>query len=372
MLYRATPTTVTDPDGIEHATSDPIGWLFHEPPKGSVAELAPGTFAAPEHPIAETRLARLAGSVSPDGERLSWIARGNTDTLYFASAAYCGNVELAHLVILPSWRSGIMFKASEQPKWFENFRFVNVDIRGGWDFQSKSGIPTKWGVMGHRLSGFAWIGGAIRDIRDEHAMYMHNLGPAPFLVEDAALERCGRTAIQVVGRTNENGGSPSLAPVRIRGVNARSCGLADGGHAFTFSGCINSIVLERATYRHGFDSATKDYKGTGALVVWPEYGNTPGVGEPNGQVAIVGCDFEMAKGFGKSPLARISACSNLIVGTTRFVSGWNPIAVDISPPDGGMAGSLFPVQQVHALEGNIVSGDVYVNGIKFALGKVAA
>ena len=362
MQYKSTPSSITRPDGSTITTDDPLSWLFHETEKGAEVELAAGDYPPPKKPIMKTQPAVIAGP--PDAATPARVLAGTQDTFFFGSAVSCHRLELRHLVIEGSWRSAIMFKASE-PTTFDDFTFREVVIDGRWNFAKREGEQCKWGVMGHRTNGFSFIGGAVRNIRDEHCFYFHNTGSKRHLISHCDLGPAGRTLVQVVGRPTENGGSPSLAPFDLINVKGVSAGMADGGSAFTFSGQRGRLVLRDVEYRHGFDAMLSEYLGTGALVLWPEYdGSAAHPGTPNGDVYVVGCDFAFAPGFGKAPVIQASACDKLVIGNTQVRPGLNPIALEVNKAEGGTAGAKFPLKELEILPGATLLGHTILGGTK--------
>lgn len=362
MNYKATPSSITRPDGQTITTDDPLSWLFHETEKGAEVELAPGDYAPPLKPVLKTQPSLIFGPIDPATP--ATIKRGTQDTIFFAAAAFCHRIELRNLTILGSWRSAVHFKATE-PTTFDDFTFRNCVIDGGWDFAKREGTSCKWGVMGHRTNGFSWIGGKVGNIRDEHCFYLHNTGSKRHLISHCELGPAGRTLVQVVGRPTENGGSPSLAPFDLISVKGVSAGLADGGSAFTFAGQRGRLVLRDVEYRHGFDAFLSEYLGTGALVLWPEYdGSAAHPGTPNGDVYLIGCDFAFAKGFGKAPVIQASACDKLVIGNSKVQPGLNPIALEVNKFEGGTAGAKFPLKELEILPGAQLLGQTVLGGTK--------
>jgi hypothetical protein len=129
---------------------------------------------------------------------------------------------------------------------YNNWRFLRCEIDGRFDWYSNTGPngpndKSKWGFLTYALRNFSFSGGWIHDIGLEHAIYMHNnLGNVT--VNDNLVERCGRTFMQIVARTNEFGG-PALPPnpgnITVRRNLVKDVTIGDGcegGAGFTQTG----------------------------------------------------------------------------------------------------------------------------------------
>ncbi len=191
------------------------------------------------------------------------------------------------------------------------------------------------------------------DIQGEHAIYLHNGGDRDTIIRDCKAWNLGRTFFQWASRESENGGRQPTGELILKDNRVHMAGLADGGAAITISG-------HRGPVRIIENRVTCTEKGN-ALVLWPEYHpHHDKHGRPNGMVHLEKNEF-LGKDCAR-PLVRISGVEYLTTLENTFQAGANRIAVDLNPPDGGMAGDRFPAVLGKPNRHNVFEGRVVVGG----------
>ena len=298
------------------------------------------------------------------------ILGGNGDAIAISQELPNGYITFRDIEIRPGARSGVMFFQQKGGGEHRGYRFEDCDIIADYDHATGQGGNSKWGVWGHSLADFAFVGvrrpARVENIRNEHGFYLQN-PQGPILIENVEARRLGRTFVQLTARRSD--GPPGVGDVTVRRCRVEDTGLAawdnyKGGSAFTVAGGLRGrLVFENNTFRAGFDRAltrlTSDGQpyGTGAFVAWRDARD-----EPNGTLVLRDNEFEFAPGCGDRPVVSIGGCERVeILGKNRFVSGstWPALALD--PVDGqgnpqSSANGSLRLDRATVLEGGLTVG----------------
>lgn len=270
------------------------------------------------------------------------ILPGSGDTIAFSQAVPNRHIVFENLTIIPSERSALMFYKASGNQVYEGFKFYDCDILGNWNHVQDRGQNSKWGVWGHSLKDFAFVGrrrpAVIRDIRHEHAFYLQN-ARGDILIQNVQATQLGRTFCQFTARPGD--GAPGVGTITVKDCVVEDVGIAQGdafkgGYAFTLAGRhTGTVIFENNVYRAGFRPELRRLSkpgvpyGTGALVAWD------GGGEPNGTLVLRNNRFEMAPGCGDRPTVSLGGCREVrIEGTNKIVSGASEVALELDPLDG--------------------------------------
>jgi hypothetical protein len=360
----------TDPHGNEHEAPPPA-WIYCTT---NSYEIAQGGIQESEHPIARALEKAGPGTVvyldlgnygpftigfdttadnnaitkggapsfpivvdAAPGTRI--VGRGG-EAISITQDRRNANITFKNLTIVPGERAGIMFYRQGGGKVHRGYSFEDCHIKGQWDPFTGEGRKTKWGVWGHSLANFRYVGvrepARISRIANEHAFYLQN-HKGPITIENVEAKYIGRCFAQFTARKSE--GKPGSGDITIRNCVAVDCGIAPmdgwkGGSAFTFAGRLDcTILLERNVYRAGFRSEIRKLTlpdipyGTGALVAWQA-----GEPMPNGTLLLRDNHFSFAKDCGDRPVVSVGGTRKvLLMGTNTFVSGGEQPALSIDP-----------------------------------------
>lgn len=356
---RCTPTTLAVPGRAVVSTTHPIARALEAAGPGTVIDLDPGDYepftigmgsgAAND---AATSGGRRGAPVVVDGHGVARII-GRTDAIAIDQRHANRFVTFRDLVILCGQRSGVIFYRQPGGRAHVGYSFEDCEVRGGFDHRTGRGRHSKWGISGHSLAEFRFVGtrapARIGGIEQEHAFYLQN-PRGSVLLENIQASGIGRTFCQFTARAGE--GPPGKGQITIRDCSVSDCGLAagddyKGGSAFTFAGRLEGVILlENNVYRAGlrrdFLHLTRrgEPYGTGALVAWAEE-----AGARNGTLVLRDNRFLFAEGCGDRPVVSIGGCEKVrIIGENVFRSGgrWPALALDpvrdggelVSPPNG--------------------------------------
>jgi hypothetical protein len=203
---------------------------------------------------------------------------GSSDTIILKSGLRDLIIDGSAPFGLKSWllacsRSGIK---TEGPAGARKVTLLNLIVDGGWNAETNlKGLPVKW--LAHHLltGGWAEVGVDYVGCADEHARYFKNLQGNHYFGQ-GSVKWCGRTALQVVNRMNENGtpmpegyGDVTVEDESVEDVCLEQGG---GGSAYTFRGGMKDsvVTLNRTTVRLGCNAALHTSlrgRATGALVM---------------------------------------------------------------------------------------------------------
>ena len=331
VAHRVTPNTVENEAGtvlytgggslefaLANLTLGPNDFVIVEdglyPPPGKVSGLGGGTFIARTKHGVEIDV--------PSGDNALYTPDGGLvrETTFRGFRWNSGR--------LATWST-----LSEKPPYRVNWRDCIID--GGYDHANRTGRDTKWGLNGHRWSGYM-ADCHVRNHYREHGAYIHT-PEDDLLIAGCLFEKNGRTAMQVVGRTTESTGKPGAGyadvEVNIHRSTARNNGLKDGGQAWTFAG-VRDILIDGGS--ESFIGDDRDFRdrymethpeipvfGRGHLVVWDDKGRA-GYAE---NVVLEDVNFKSWPGDGWSPAVQVTASDRLVVRGRVYVEvGYQPTA----------------------------------------------
>lgn len=346
---------VCNPDSLQlqgspaRPSRHPIAEALHEARVGGIVYVNPGDYPplrigfdnqAPDN--ARTAGGRPGAPIVVQGRGRVRIL-GTTDAISIAQEVPNGWITFRDIEIRPGSRSGVHFFRQSGGREHRGFRFEDCDVIADFDPSSGRGSASKWGVWGHSLAEFAFVGvrrpARVENVRYEHGFYLQN-PRGPILIENVHASALGRTFLQLTARPSD--GPPGTGDVTIRGCEVEDVGISardgyKGGSAFTIGGGLRGrVLLERNRYRAGFDPALRRLTregqpyGTGALVAWREPGS-----DPNAILVLRDNDFAFAPGCGDRPVVSIGGCERVeIAGGNRFVSGGTQPALALDPVDG--------------------------------------
>jgi len=377
-----TPTTVSIDGGAPIQTGDPIAEALRHAGPGSVVEVEPGDYPAFRIGFGRGRQnadvsGTLAAPVVVRGlvqgtQHVRVRAAGGSDALMIDQKVPAAYITFESIEFEPGYRSAIIFYRQGGSAVHRGFRFLDCDIIGGWDHVKAAGVPSKWGVSGHRIADFEWAGvtrpSILRDLKTEHGFYLQNCA-GDVTIRNVEAARLGRTFTQFTAR--ESDGPPGLGTITIQDCRISDTGLAagdayKGGSAFTVSGNMPkaNFVFEGNTYRAGFNPRLKALTrpgvpyGTGALVVWAEQQSTR-----VGSVTLRDNDFRFAPDAGDRPVVAISAVQVVrLEGSNRFVAGAFGVALSLDPPRSNGAPAPLPCEEVAVAPMTVLSGRLEVQG----------
>ena len=299
------------------------------------------------------------------------IVGGTGDTIAIDQAVENAWITFRDLTIVPGQRSGVLFFRRTDGRIHRGYAFENCHILGQFEALSGKGKRSKWGVWGHRMSDFRFVGvgepARIERIADEHAFYLQN--PAgPILIENVKASALGRTFCQFTARSQE--GPPGAGDIIVRDCEVEDACIADGdgfkgGSAFTIAGRLNGLILfegnvYRAGFREKYRKLTKDGApyGTGAFMAWEASSEGR-----NGMLILRDNDFRFAEGCGDRPVVSIGGCERvLVVGDNRFESGGDQPALELDPLTRRGRLRSSPNGRVYLAPRTRVQGKVLVRG----------
>ncbi len=351
-LVRCTPTSISVNGAAPIAAGNPIAQALSNAGPGSTIELAPGDY--PAFAIGLDKQApwnaRISGgtALQPIVVRATGkvriVPQSGGDTIAIAQQFACSNVVFEGLTIEAGYRAGIMFYKCGPNQLHDGFKFKDCEILGGFDHLTGQGRNSKWGVWGHSLKDFEFVGATrpavITGLRNEHAFYLQN-AKGDITIDNVQASRLGRTFIQITARPGD--GEAGLGTITVRNCVVEDACIAigddhKGGSAFTVAGRhLGTLIFENNKYRAGFTPGIQRLTregvpyGTGAFVAWD------GRGASNGTLILRNNDFELAPGCGDRPLVSIGGCKDVqILGKNRFVAG-RASALELDPVLPGFA-----------------------------------
>jgi len=361
-LLVCTPRTLDRGDGVERPEANPIARALELARAGDLVLLEPGVYEpftigfddrAPSN-------ARTAGGteglpIVVEGKGSVRIRSRGGDTIAIDQRVPNGWITFRNLVIEAGSRAGVMFYRQGDGRVHAGFAFEDCRILGNWNPVTRTGQRSKWGVWGHSLADFRFVGVSERAevsyIGTEHGFYLQNpRGDVTIAQVDANF--LGRTFFQLTSRAVD--GPPGVGTVTVRDCHVLDVGVAredgfKGGAAFTVAGRHRGrVVFERNTYRAGFWEPARALTlpgqayGTGAFVAWQG-----GEAEPNAEVVLRDNVFEFATGCGDRPVVALGGCGRVVIeGANRFTSGGSQPALALDPvrDDGRPVGP--PVREV--------------------------
>jgi len=370
-----TPESVHLPGRAVQRSAHPIAAALSAARPGQVIQLRGGDygpftigFANSSVSNAATSGGRRGAPVVIDGLGAARIVgRDGGDALAIHQQVPNGHITFRNLTIRPGGRAGVLFFKQTNGAIHEGYSFENCDIISEFDHVSGRGDKSKWGVWGHSLKDFRFVGrgrpARIENIRYEHAFYLQN-PRGDITIENVHARRLGRTFCQFTARRGD--GPPGEGDITVRDCVVEDVGLSEwdgykGGSAFTVAGRLRGTLLfERNRYRAGFDPTVKALTkggrpyGTGAFVAWNANRE-----ERNGTLVLRDNDFRFASGCGDRPVVSIGGCDRvLVLGRNRFVSGGQEAALSLDPVDdagnavGTANGTAFVAPQT-VLEGRV-------------------
>lgn len=271
-----TKGTVKSPEGhVLYAGDRTLRWALLNMPRGVIRVLDSGHHVGrldtpiPGHTIS-------GGGLSGAGE----------DDAIFFQAPPSSPVLFQEITMTPGRRSAVSTHDTGDADLAYRIDFDGVAVDGGYDHALNTGARSKWGLNLHRWAGYSQDT-YIHDISDEHGRYLHTMGGDCWITQDATV-RCGRSAVQHVGREHESGRSAHR--LTIADSRQIDCGLNDGGAHLTLQG-MAEVVVRRNRSTIGRDAGfvarylsahpSKKFGGT-HLVNWSEVtDHTPNENLPN-------------------------------------------------------------------------------------------
>jgi hypothetical protein len=380
-----TPTSILIA-GVQKKAANPIAAALRNAKPGDIVEIQQGAY--PPFTIGFKKDAPWNAKVSGrPGQPITVRGVGTVrvqagksgDTIAIAQQVKCGHFVFENLQIEPGGRAGIMFYKASGDQVYDGFKFYDCDILGTWDHLAGRGGNSKWGVWGHSLKNFEFVGrrrpAQIKDIRHEHAFYLQN-PKGDMLIENVHASRLGRTFCQFTARKGDG-------PIGVGNITVRNCVVEDvalaagdnykGGSAFTVAGRLTGTILfDNNTYRAGYDrslhrlTARGAPYGTGAFVAWDNHSGA------NGLLILRGNKFQMAPGCGDRPVVSIGGCREVrFEGRNHIVAGAAKTALMIDPLNGKGKPSNTPVGRVSVAPSTVVEGGAIVRrGTTLSLSKL--
>ncbi|MEO0651445.1 MAG: hypothetical protein AAFZ65_12285 [Planctomycetota bacterium] len=379
-LIDVAPLGIKLPSGERFETPNPVARALEFAAPGTTLVLKPGEYAPLQigmgnrsHDNARTKGGMPGLPIVIRGQPgVRFVHRGKADTIAINQKQPTHHIHFENVEIEPGYRAGVMFYDLADTDQHTDFHFYDCKIIGKWNHPAKTGDKSKWGVLGHDLNDFVFAGrsgrGEVRDIHLEHAFYIQS-PRGDITLENLLVQRVGRCFFQITAR--ERSGPPGKGTITIRNNEVRDTGISDadafkGGTAFTFAGGLRDceILVENNSYRAGFDkrllhlTTGQQPYGTAAFVAWD--GGQP---LPNGRLTLRNNDFELAGKAGDRPLVSIGACNSVsIEGSNRFVTGANPIAIEIQPIHAGERQNPQQVGELYLSADATVEGQVRIGG----------
>ena len=376
---RCSPVEIQPAGGAPEASPNPIADALDNAGPGTIIHLDPGDY--PPFTIGFRSNSRAnattAGGVDGapvviQGTRGVRILGGTGDTIAIDQAVPNAWITFRDLTIVPGRRSGVLFFKRSDGRIHQGYSFENCHILGQFNHLNGQGKRAKWGVWGHRMSDFRFVGTAeparIERIANEHAFYLQN--PAgSILIENVHAKELGRTFCQFTARSQE--GPPGAGDITVRNCVVEDACIADGdgykgGSAFTIAGRLNGLILfEGNSYRAGFREKYRKLTkpgvpyGTGAFMAWeasPE--------GRNGTLILRDNDFRFAEGCGDRAVVSIGGCDRvLVVGDNRFDSGGEQAAIEFDPLTRRGRVKSTPNGRVYLAPRTRLQGKILVRGL---------
>lgn len=314
---------------------------------------SPGGILVADSDVGRLTLARTSRAKGSPQVTLDFTGRtisrepevGSSDTLLLRSGLR--DLHVKGGTWLASSRAGIKTEGpgGARDVWLEGMR-----VTGLWDAvenNAKDILPVKW--LAHHYYTGSWIESNMRydGCSDEHARYLHNiLGNHYFF--GTYVNWCGRTALQVVGRKQENGvdqpvphGDITLDSEYVEDVCLEQNG---GGSAYSFDGGMpdSVITMKKITGRLGCNADLNPAlrgRATGMLMMRSGPASSPGSGDeayPGGtkELRCTDNDFEVGtvypgQGSAKRPCVRVGACGLFTWTDGRIVVPKGEVALEI-------------------------------------------
>ncbi len=344
-----TPRTIALPGQAPKQVDNPLARALEKAHPGTRITLAPGDYApftigqrSNSRHNAKTSGGSNGAPVVIEGYGKARIVGRQGDTIGIDQAHRVGHIHFHGLTIIAAERAGVMFYRQPAGRTHNGFYFVDCHVFGHFNHEENKGRKAKWGIWGHSLVDFRFVGrngrARVEGIRDEHAFYLQN-HQGPILIENVRGRRLGRTFCQFTARAKE--GPPGKGTITVRNCHVQDVGIGrgdgfKGGSAFTFAGRLTgAILLEGNKYDAGFAPSLHHLTtegvpyGTGALAAWQG-----GEKIPNGVLTLRDNDFRFADGCGDRPVVAIGGCRDVrIVGANRFLSGGSQPALALNPVD---------------------------------------
>jgi hypothetical protein len=383
--FVCTPTTLAI-DGNQQKSRHPIAAALARARPGDVIDLRAGTYGAftigfnKDSPWnAKTSGGRPGQPITLRGVGKVRIRAGQGDTIAISQQMRPGHIVFENLEVMAGGRAGVMFYETKGAV-HAGFKFYDCNIMGTWNHLTRKGGNSKWGLWGHNLKDFEFIGRSrpaqIRNIRHEHAFYILN-PQGDVTIQNVHASRLGRTFCQFTAR--KGNGRPGVGNITVRDCVVEDVCIAagdgyKGGSAFTVAGRLTGTILfENNTYKAGFRPelqrlTTKNVPyGTGAFVAWD------GRDTPNGVLILRNNDFAMAEGCGDRPLVSLGGCREVrLEGHNRFAGGAFETALVVDPMGGGRPQNT-PVGKLSVASTTTVEGgSVRYRGKKVALAELEA
>lgn len=358
---------------------NPIASALRKARPGTVIHLDPGEYPgfsiglnskAPAN--AKTAGGSEAAPIVVDGGGHAKVRCTQGDTIGIDQARPNRWITFRGLEIEAGDRAGVLFYRQAEGRAHVGYAFEDCHVLGSFDHARGVGEKSKWGVWGHSLSRFRFVGTSaparIEDIRAEHAFYLQN-PKGDVLIENVHAARIGRTFVQLTSRSED--GAPGRGTFIVRGCTVEDVCIAagdgyKGGSAFSFAGRHQgTIVVERNRYRMGFTPAIARLTlegvphGTGALVAFQGEN-----GFPSARLVLRENDFESAQGCGDRPLVSVGGCTEVFLqGKNRFAAGGSEPALALDPVD--EAGRLLspPNGRVTLAPATALVGAVTLRGV---------
>jgi hypothetical protein len=366
----ATPTTIVV-EGQQQKAKNPIAAAIRNAKPGDIVQIQQGVYPPftigfkKDAPWNAKNSGRPGQPITVRGVGTVRIAPGKSgDTIAISQQVPCGHFVFENLQIEPGNRAGIMFYKASGKQVYDGFKFYDCDILGSWDHLTARGGNSKWGVWGHSLKNFEFVGkkrpAEIKDIRHEHGFYLQN-PKGDMLIENVHASRLGRTFCQFTARKGD--GAIGVGNITVRNCVVEDVALAagdnyKGGSAFTVAGRLTGTILfEGNSYRAGFDRSLHRLTGRGApygtaaFVAWD---NRSGA---NGLLILRSNKFQMAPGCGDRPVVSIGGCREVrFEGRNHIVAGAAKTALEIDPLNGKGKPSNTPVAKVSVAPSTTVEG----------------
>ena len=276
----------------------------------------------------------------------------------------------------------------EQGEWqgHRDIEIINCEVDGQFTFyNAKNAIGHEENRWGHQnfsagrssrgTYGFICDGGSVHGIDDEHAFYFHCIlgtlpdgtlddGAPAVLLKGLNIKHCGRTAVQVVCRWNEQDETTGRGHILLQDLNVEDVCLESGGggSAFTMAGNHRGIYeINGCTVKLGCDpNLHPDYQAniTGAVVVW-EGGGSSGV--TCKEVVIKNSHFEVGQYFPGEDSARrtnvnVAFCDKFTMMNTT-IKQWPGASDALRIGD--------DVPEVFLERSCVVIGDIKMDGITY-------
>lgn len=327
--------------------------------------------------VVNTMSSSAATPIVVDGEPGATIKGGLGDTISVLNVTPNNNpfqyIRFKNLLIEGSDRAAVIIGAGGTNPYI-GWEFDNVTIDGRYDHKSGTGFNSKWGFLTYQLKDFKFENGTIKNIKREHAIYMHN-NAGDVYIRNNNLYEVGRTAVQIVARPSEGPTNPG--DIYIENNIIADTGLQPGdyhaGQSITITGGnLGTAYINNNEISYGIDKFTPGLKA--GVMSHPDYSKNKGYGAG---ATVVYLDFKdggvKAKNI-KYTRNNIIYCSSC--GSTWSVSigGCESATVVTNSIVGGTKNAIAVGQAMlggHAIPTNYcVKGNALPVGKNFVLGGV--